>query len=148
MNFSDMNEDVAREGFAGGIDCSMEVAAHCAKYLTIGEKDLLKMAAAFGGGMMHGETCGCVTGALMALGLKYGNCEPGDKDGKDAFLARKARFEQAFAEANGSLLCRELLGHDLSKPGEMQKILDENLMMTCCPKLACSACRILDEMMK
>ncbi len=32
-----------------------------------------KVSACFGGGMMHGDTCGAFTGAIMAVGLKYGH---------------------------------------------------------------------------
>ena len=148
MDFREITEDKAREGFGGGIDCSMQVAAHCSHALEMDEKTALKMAAAFGGGMWHGETCGCVTGALMALGLKYGNCEHGDKETKDAFLAKKAAFEAAFTEENGSLICREILGHGLSTPEGMEKIMEANLLMTRCPRLVCSACKIMDDMLK
>lgn len=147
MDLREMTEDKAREGFGGGFDCSMLVAGHCSHALGMDEKDALKMAAGFGGGMWHGETCGCVTGALMALGLKYGNCELGDKETKDAFLAKKAAFEAAFAEENGSLICREILGNDLSTPEGMEKIMAENLLMTRCPKLVCSACEIMDGLL-
>ena len=37
-----------------------------------------KIASAFGGGMWAGQTCGCVTGALMAIGYKFGHSEDGD----------------------------------------------------------------------
>ena len=35
------------------------------------EEEALKIGACFGGGMWHGETCGWVVGALIALGIKY-----------------------------------------------------------------------------
>lgn len=89
-----------------------------------------------------------MTGALMALGLKYGNCKLGDKETKDAFLAKKVEFESAFTAENGSLICRELLGNDLSTPEGMEKIMEENLLMTRCPGLVCSACKIMDGMLK
>jgi len=146
MDYKTITEDKAREGFQGGIDCSMQVLAHCAEKTGISETQALKAAAAFGGGMWHGETCGAATAGLIALGLKYGNHETGDKEGKDSFLAKKAEFEKAFAKANESLICKEILKYDISKPEEMEKIMEENLLMTLCPKVVCNACKILDEM--
>ena len=68
MDYKNMTEDMAREGFGCGIDCSMAVAGHCADKVGIDESTAVKAMAAFGGGMWHGETCGAVVGALMSLG--------------------------------------------------------------------------------
>jgi len=109
--------------------------------------EALKVASTFGGGMWAGERCGCVTGGLMALGMKYGHTKPGDEETKNALLTKKAGFEKAFSDKNESLICKEILGYDISKPDELQKIMDEGLLQTLCPKLAVSACEILDEML-
>ena len=69
---SDMTKEKAMQNYAGGIDCSQVVFAHGAELLGFDQKTAKKIAAAFGGGMFAGERCGCVTGALMAIGLKYG----------------------------------------------------------------------------
>ena len=148
MDFKNITTEVAKEGFGCGVDCSMAVAGHCSHMLDISETDALKMAAAFGGGMWRGEVCGCVAGALMCLGLKFGNGGPVEPEVKDAFLAKKAAFEEAFIKENGTLICKELLGYDISKPEEMEKIMEENLFMTKCPNFVMSACKIMDEMLK
>ena len=97
--------------------------------------------------MWHGETCGCVVGALIALGIKYGTVIPNDKEHKDQLLQEKAKFESEFCKKNGSCICKEILGYDLSKSDEMAKIMEEKLLETKCPKVVLEACRILDEMM-
>lgn len=135
------------ECFHNGFDCSQVVFSYAAPKLGIDKETALKITAAFGGGMWHGETCGCVVGALMALGLKYGNSKPGDQETKNKFLAKKALFEKKFMECNKSLICRDILGHDLSVPEELKKIVSENLLDTVCPKLVASACGILDELL-
>ncbi|MDD3337317.1 MAG: C-GCAxxG-C-C family protein [Lachnospiraceae bacterium] len=142
-----MTEDKAREGFQTGIDCSQAVLGACAPAIGMDEDAAKKLAAGFGGGMWHGQTCGCVTGALMALGAKYGNCKPGDQDTKQAFLAKKAEFEERFAAANESLVCKEILGYDLSDPAQMKIIMEKGLLMSVCPKLVVSACEILEDML-
>jgi hypothetical protein len=38
--------------------------------------------------MHRGDECGCVTGGLMALGMKYGFSEPNDTVGKGIMNAK------------------------------------------------------------
>lgn len=103
-----------------------------------------RMSSAFGGGMWTGCTCGCVTGALMALGLKYGYSEPGSTEQKNMLLTKKSEFEQKFIVEYGSVECKEILGYDLSKLEEMKVIMEKNLLFTLCPKVVCSACKMVD----
>ncbi|MDE8734946.1 C-GCAxxG-C-C family protein [Eubacteriales bacterium DFI.9.88] len=142
---TNLTEEKALESYMNGIDCSQVVLAETAPQLGLDETTALKIAAAFGGGMWNGERCGCVTGALMALGLRYGHCEPGDTKAKNLLLEKKNEFEAAFKEAHGSLICKELLGYDLTVPEERDKVMEENLFATLCSKLACTACEILED---
>jgi len=70
-----ITEEQALMGFGTGVDCSQAVFGEFAAQLGLDRDTALKIAAPFGGGMWHGETCGCVVGALMAIGLKYGQGE-------------------------------------------------------------------------
>lgn len=135
------------ELFGQGFDCSQVVLSESAESVGIHREMALRAAAAFGGGMWQGETCGCVTGALMAIGLKYGHDQAGDEKTKNAMLAKKAKFEAAFKKAWGSCICKEILGYDLSVPEEMQKIGKENLLATKCPAVAAKACAILEDIL-
>ena len=53
-----------------------------------------------------------------------------------------------FIKENGSVVCRELLGLDLSKPDEMAIIREQDLFHTKCPEMIRSAADILDELLK
>ena len=143
----EMSKERALELYAGGIDCSQVVFGYGAQILGFDEETARKIAGGFGGGMFAGERCGCVTGALMALGLAYGQCKPGDEAAKAEMLAKKAEFEEEFKAIHGSLICKELLKYDLTKPEEMQKIQEEGLLQSLCPVLAVTACDILDELL-
>ena len=140
------NEQEVLEMFGKGFDCSQIVLANVSEKLGITKDDALKIAACFGGGMWHGETCGCVVGALIALGMKYATVEANDSEKKDALLKLKAEFEEKFCDNNGSCICKEILGYNLSIPEEMEKIQEEKLLETKCPKVVLSACDILEEM--
>ena len=133
--------------FSQGFDCSQVVLSQAAGRAGISGETALKAAAAFGGGMWRGDTCGCVAGALMAIGLRYGTAVPGDSAQKNAMLEKKAEFERRFAQANGSCICREILGHDLSVPEEMSIIQEKNLLATVCPQVVCQAVEILEELL-
>ena len=61
-------------------------------------------------------------------------------------LKIKAEFEEKFCKKNGSCICKEILGYDLSKPEEMEKIQEEKLLETKCPKVVLSTCEILEKM--
>lgn len=142
-----MDEKKALAMFGQGFDCSQVVFGEFAPELGMDEETALKTASAFGGGMWRGQTCGCVTGALMAIGLKFGHSLPGDEDQKNIMLAKKAQFEAAFQEKWESLSCRGLLGYDLSVPREMKKIMASGLLTTKCPVLVASACEILEDIL-
>jgi len=149
MATTSMTEEKATKGFKEGFDCSQQVLAYAAdRYgLGIDEKEAFKIAASFGGGMWNGDTCGCVSGALMAIGLKYGHCMPGDNKTKGQLIAKTKEFEKKFAEKNGSLICKHILGLNPAVPEDMKKIAEQNLFFTVCTGLVCSACEILDEVL-
>jgi len=140
-----ITEEKALEGFDKGIDCSQAVLAEFAEELGLDKNIALKISSAFGGGMWNGETCGCVVGALMALGLKYGQTENVDMNKKQKFLSVKSDFEKRFSQKYGSCICKKILGYDISKSDEMQKIIEENLFEKICCKTVVNACEILRD---
>lgn len=107
----------------------------------------LRVAGAFGGGMAGtGQTCGAVTGALMVIGLKYGQTQGEDKQAKEKTYALAREFLERFKARNGALLCRELLGYDINTPEGMQAIRDKGLFDSLCPRLVANAVEILEEL--
>jgi len=76
----------------------------------------LKLASGFGGGMGRlAETCGAVTGAFMAMGLKFG-AATAEREAREPIYARVRELAARFKACHGSLICRDLLGCDLSTP--------------------------------
>lgn len=68
----------AQKLFEEKFHCSQAVLAAFAEEFGISEEKALKLGGCFGGGMCKGEVCGACAGALMVLGLKFGQCEIGD----------------------------------------------------------------------
>jgi len=101
----------ARDLFLSGCSCSQAVFGAFADELGIDQDTALRLASSFGGGMggMR-ETCGAVSGMLMAAGMKWGYSDVGDLDVKTAHYARVRKLIEAFKAEHGTIVCRELLG--------------------------------------
>lgn len=108
----------------------------------------LRVAGAFGAGMARtGATCGAVTGSLMVIGLHYAKTKVGDDGGRERSYALAQEFMDAFRDLNGSLLCRELLGVDVSTPEGIAAVREKDLFRTVCPKFVGSAGEILETLL-
>lgn len=128
--------------------CSQSVLAAFAEELGLTEKQALKLGGCFGGGMCLGEVCGACTGALMALGMKYGQCELGDTDSRLKTNDITVTFLERFRKENGSYICRELLGCDLATAEGKEYAREHNLFTEFCPRMVVSAVEIVEELME
>lgn len=105
---------------------------------------LMNITQVFGGGVLRtGNLCGAVSGALMAIGIKYGN--PNDPHGKGRAIELGRLFLKEFTDKNGSINCRELLGHDMSNEEERKKIVELQLRDKVCKKLIENSSDILEK---
>ena len=93
------------------------------------------------------ETCGAVTGAFMVLGLRHAgpdcNTPPGRAKTKQVFV----EFTEKFKARRGTVVCRDLLGCDISTAEGMDKAKSQGLIATVCPKVVHDAAQILDAML-
>ncbi len=90
----------------------------------------------------EGEVCGAITGALMVLGLEYGSERP---EGKEETYRITREFLQQFEQRHGTVLCKRLLGHDISTPRGLQVAREQNLFATVCPVIVDETARALNE---
>ena len=142
-----MNTEDIQQYFKGGINCAQVVLGQYAEELGYDEEEAYRIASAFGGGMMHGSTCGAVTGALIALGMRYGNCEMNDPEQK-AVISRKVKeFLSRFNQQCSSTVCRELCGFDFSKEGESEKAAASGVLMKKCPVFVQTTIEFLGELL-
>jgi C_GCAxxG_C_C family probable redox protein len=141
--------DTATACFDEGFNCSQAVFSAFAPQLGLDRVAALKVAGPFGGGMGRmGETCGAVTGALMVIGLKYGQTTSEDKAAKEKSYELVREFVKRFRLRNqGCIACRELLGADISTPEGMQKIREKQAFTTMCPKFVRDAAEIVEELL-
>lgn len=144
----DLDESVrAVEQFMGGLNCSQAVLAQYAEAGGLDQELAMRIASGFGGGMGGlGETCGAVTGAVMAIGLVTAGPEPRDPADKMRTSALVRAFLDEFRRRHGTCTCRALLGVDIGTAEGLQEARDRGLMQTQCPEYVRDAVRILEEM--
>ena len=145
MYTTDMTPEKALEVTKTGLDCSQVVFAEFAPQFGIDKATAEKIAANFGGGLFEGATCGAVTGALMALGLKYGHFGPVDLMQKNRLMQKGAEFKKRFTEKHGSCVCQELIDYKI--PEEITAIMEEDKFGTVCCYLIFDACHIVADML-
>ena len=141
-------EEIATKLFEEKYHCSQAVLGAFAEEFGLDKKTALKLGGCFGGGMCKGEVCGACTGALMALGLKYGQCESEDLESRAKANEVAVAFLEQFKAENGSYVCKELLGCDLSVPEGKAYALEHQLFTEFCPKMVVSAVKIARKLMK
>ena len=108
--------------FDQGYNCAQSVLLTMQEYYGIPEnKSIPKIATAFGGGIGRlGSLCGALTGAIIAIGLKYGTNEPILEKKEKAYKLTQKFYEQ-FVNTSGSQFCKELIGFDLTDPEELER---------------------------
>src|SRR5674476_163888 len=116
----------AAETFQNGFNCSQSVFSVFAEDFGLTKDSCLKLASPFGSGIARmQETCGAITGALMAIGLKYGKGENGSEDDKALAYKYSQSLINEFKNRNNTICCRQLLdNHDINSPEGMAKIME------------------------
>jgi C_GCAxxG_C_C family probable redox protein len=142
--------DKSIEYFRNKFNCSQSVFTVFGTDHGLPEDDCLKVSCAFGGGMGRQQyTCGAVTGALMAIGLKYGKALNDTEEKKQLTYSKTRDFFAEFIKLHGSTNCRELLnGLDLNNPEDHEKIIEQKLFDVLCEKFITDSVTIVEEIMK
>lgn len=143
------NTDLAVAHFEEGFSCSQAVLSAYAPALGLDRETALRIAGAFGGGMGRmGEVCGAVAGAMMVIGLKYGQTTVEDEQAKEKSYELAREFATRFrARNNGCIKCRELLGCEIDTPEGLRMAREKGLFTTLCPKFVYDAAKIVEQLL-
>ena len=129
------------------LNCAQSVISVFAEQMGLDLDTAIRVAMAFGGGMGRGgNTCGAVTGAYMALGLSQNISPDNPREAINKTYELVRQFNERFIAKHGSLLCRELLGCDMSQPGGIEEARDKNLFAAVCTGLVHDAVAIVEEL--
>lgn len=139
-------QELAVELSNRGFNCAQSVlGVFCEKYC-VNKETALKMASGLGSGFRSGEICGAVSGAILVIGLKYGQFIAEDKSSKLYCNAKTVEFLNIFKMKNRSCLCREILGCNVSTIEGQKQAQEKNLFKTVCVDMVKSAVAILEEL--
>jgi C_GCAxxG_C_C family probable redox protein len=92
-------------------------------------------------------TCGAVTGAFMVIGLKYGRTSTEDKQAKEETYRRVREFTHKFVVRTGSVICKDLMGCDISTAEGLEYAKQQNIGNTLCPRFVRDSVEILEEIL-
>lgn len=99
-----MYAEIAKQLFENGLNCSQAVVLAFKDLIDIEEKELLKLSLPLGGGLARLRlTCGAASGLAIVMGLLIDN-----QDKAYIYDVTRALLEKV-EEANGSLICKDLL---------------------------------------
>lgn len=139
--------DIALARFQQKYSCAQAVFSALAERRAIDKELALRVAAGFGGGIARSaQTCGCVTGAVMAIGLEQSSVSPEEnKAGYERTYETAQRLMREFADRNGSICCRDLLGCNIGTAEGLQEARQNNLFQKRCTKFVRDAVEIVDQ---
>ena len=142
--------ELARDLFLQGYNCSQAVFCAFCDVTGLDLDAAARAASSFGGGLGRlREVCGTVSGAALVLGIAKGYADPEDYDAKKAHYALVQEYARRFREANGSIVCRELLeGVEVTPGGAPEARTEAYYKKRPCPNLAYCAAEILDELLE
>ena len=134
---------IAASRFLSGFNCAESVLLTLAEHQGIESTLVPKIATPFGGGIARSASvCGCVTGALMGIGMKHGRMQT-TEDRLKAY-AMATSFMNAFARRFGSLICYDLIGCDFRTPEGHKRF--EELRESRCANFVKGAIEIMLEL--
>lgn len=136
--------------FRMGYNCCQSVACAFAPEMGLPTETVARLACGFGGGIGRlRETCGAVSGMVLVAGMLRGYSDPGAVDEKTESYALIQTLAAKFRAANGSLICRELLGLDAVQtpdtPPQAEARTAEYYEKRPCPELCRMAAQILAD---
>ncbi len=141
-------KEKAADLFKQQFNCSQSIFTAYRQTDKMDDRTALKLATAFGAGVSctGSSLCGAVTGALMAISMKYGSGDLKSIDEKARTYEIGKKFMNGFAARMGSCDCEKIPGINAGTPGNMQKAHEMNLFVTKCLAAVSTAADILETM--
>ncbi len=135
--------------FVEGYSCAQSLLAVYGPSLGMDREAALRLAAPLGGGLSRTDgPCGAATGAILVLGLKHGHTHPDDDAGAEFIRNLTREFLRRYDESKGSTMCTDILGANLSLPGEKERAKAEDLSSKFCNDAVRTAARLLEELLE
>jgi C_GCAxxG_C_C family probable redox protein len=142
-------EELAKKYFNGGFNCAESTLLSVTDSLGINNELIPKVATGFGGGFgRNSQICGAISGAVLAIGIKFGRNDINDSKSKDLAYEKVRIFMKEFEDEFNSMICKELTGCDLRTREGIEKYNKENKHSLDCSKYVAFAAKKAFEMIK
>jgi C_GCAxxG_C_C family probable redox protein len=141
--------EVAAGKFLEGYNCAQAVLYSFCDDLNLDKDTALRLACGFGAGIgRKEEVCGAVSGGIMALGIKYGRGENGERSLTEGTYQEVRKLMERFVKKHGTYICRSLLGGcELTDPEGQMEFKQKDLYNKVCKECVCSVVEIVEELM-
>jgi C_GCAxxG_C_C family probable redox protein len=128
MNRIERTIDLHRNG---GLSCSQAILTAFGENLGIDQKSAKMLGRPWAGGIGHlALTCGYLTGAVLVLAKVYDNKD--EKQARQDIDTAVRELFRHFEERRGTLLCKDLLGANMTTEAGIDRILEEDLVAKHC----------------
>lgn len=111
-------QEAAQANFSKGYNCCQAVLVAFQEELGMTEEQAARLGSGMGGGVARlRELCGAVSAMALIAGYCRGYSLPDDQANKARTYAQVRGLIEAFGQAHGAILCRELLADIPTVPG-------------------------------
>jgi C_GCAxxG_C_C family probable redox protein len=141
--------EVAVAKMLEGYNCAQAVLFASCERLPMNPDAALRIACGLGAGLgRRQEVCGALTGAIVALGVRYGRGDGEDRSRTEETYARTRELISRFEAKHGCSRCRELLGGcDLTTEDGLRYYKANDLLHITCVPCVRTAATILEGML-
>jgi C_GCAxxG_C_C family probable redox protein len=135
--------------FDSKFNCSQSVLIALSDLTGLSEEESLKVASAFGGGIGRQQlTCGALTGAAMALGLKFGKGKDDPEEFKQHTYELTRTLFDEFTRRHGDTACFRLLeGLNMNDPADSEILASRGLFEKNCRSYVSDAVNLAGKLM-
>jgi amino-acid N-acetyltransferase len=139
---------MAQNAFNSGFNCAQSTFYPFAVQSDMQPEHALKIATGFGSGLVAmGETCGAITGAMMAIGLHKGRALVNDWESKDKTNQLIHELLMQFTVKHGALRCKDLLNKNFPNTESWQEARAEGLCQSHCAVYIKDAAAIVADLL-
>jgi len=138
----------AVECFKDGFNCAQAVFTAFTEESGITRNEALKISCGFGAGMgRRQETCGAVSGAILAIGARHGKTDRADDAATETTYRLVREASMQFAARHGTTQCKGLIGCDLQQEEGRKIFKEKNMKESRCTKYVHDAAEIAEALL-
>ena len=139
-------EEAALDYFAQKFNCAEATLLGLVEWMGVEEKIIPRIATGFGAGFgFCGDACGALSGATMAIGLKFGRETAADNEQKIACYRIVRQLVEEFEREFGTSKCVDLTQCEMRTPEGQARAKELDLHNKVCPRFVAFAAELASK---